>query len=345
MGQTESDFSIGDVIDALGIKLPAVDEIPAANEEPATADTEAEQETVAEEQIDNETTEDQTEETDAAPEADAENEEEESGDETDGEEETAQAAEPAAVKKLAKRVDKLTARAKSAEEQSATLQAELAAARDALTRAQPIVVQDFTDPLSDVQSVEELDRRILSANTVLDNVPDLIAKADMEGEVEVPMGDGSTRKFSKAELQDRLRAARQILKGEAHRRSYFAAREGFQSEARSIYPELFENNSDARKMMMDTVRAYPSLAKMPNLELVIGDAIRGQALRFQQAEALAKKASAKAKPAAPSKPASAPKVVTPSAAPKTKSKPDPLEALKKSGNRDAAENFVASLFN
>jgi len=41
----------------------------------------------------------------------------------------------------------------------------------------------------------------------------------------------------------------------------------------------------------------------------------------------------------------APKVVSPSAAPKTKSKADPLEALKKSGNRDAAENFVASLFN
>jgi hypothetical protein len=253
------------------------------------------------------------------------------------------------VKKLAKRVDKLTARAKSAEEQANTLQAELAAAKDALTRAQPIVLQDAADPLADVTSAEALEGRIAAANTVLDNVPDLIAKADYEGgEVEVPMGDGSTRKFSKQELQERLRVARQILKAEPARRTYLAQRESFQQEARQVYPELFQEESQARQMMMATLQAYPGIAKLPNLELIIGDAIRGQALRFQQAEAIQKKAAtAKAKPAAPAaaKPAVAPKVVSPSAAPKTKSQADPLEALKKSGNRDAAENFVASLFN
>ena len=246
-------------------------------------------------------------------------------------------------------MDKLTARAKSAEEQATSLQAELAAAKDALTRAQPIVVQDAADPLADVITPEALESRLAAANTVLDNVPDLIAQADMEGgEVEVPMGDGSTRKFSKQELQERLRVARQILKAEPARRTYLAQRENFQQEARQVYPELFQDNSQARQMMMATLQAYPGIGKLPNLELIIGDAIRGQALRFQQAEALQKKAAtAKAKPAAPAaaKPAVAPKVVSPSAAPKTKSKADPLEALKKSGNRDAAENFVASLFN
>jgi hypothetical protein len=246
-------------------------------------------------------------------------------------------------------VDKLTARAKSAEEQANTLQAELAAAKDALTRAQPIVLQDAADPLADVTSAEALESRLAAANTVLDNVPDLIAKADYEGgEVEVPMGDGSTRKFTKSELQERLRVARQILKAEPARRTYLAQRESFQHEARQVYPELFQEESQARQMMMATLQAYPGIAKLPNLELIIGDAIRGQALRFQQAEAIQKKAAtAKAKPAAPAaaKPAVAPKVVSPSAAPKTKSQADPLEALKKSGNRDAAENFVASLFN
>jgi len=349
MDQTNTAFSIGEVIDTLGITLPTVDENPATEE--------AAQEAVADETTTDITPEDQPEETDA-PETDAEDsteseqpEEDAAEDDTeeDAAEEDPESAEAPAVKKLAKRVDKLTARAKSAEEQATSLQAELAAAKDALTRAQPIVVQDAADPLADVTTPEALESRLAAANTVLDNVPDLISQADMEGgEVEVPMGDGSTRKFSKQELQERLRVARQILKAEPARRTYLAQRENFQQEARQVYPELFQDNSQARQMMMATLQAYPGIGKLPNLELIIGDAIRGQALRFQQAEALQKKAAtAKAKPAAPAaaKPAVAPKVVSPSAAPKTKSKADPLEALKKSGNRDAAENFVASLFN
>lgn len=348
MDQKET-FSIGEVIDTLGITLP-VDETPATEE--------VAQEAVADETPDI-TPEDQPEETDA-PETDAEDSTEESEqpeedpaeddtDEEPAEDEDPESTEAPAVKKLAKRVDKLTARAKSAEEQAASLQAELAAAKDALTRAQPIVVQDAADPLADVTTPEALESRLAAANTVLDNVPDLIAQADMEGgEVEVPMGDGSTRKFTKQELQERLRVARQILKAEPARRNYLAQRESYQHEARQVYPELFQEDSQARQMMLATLKAYPGIAKLPNLELIIGDAIRGQALRFQQVEALQKKAAtAKAKPAAPAaaKPAVAPKVVSPSAAPKTKSKADPLEALKKSGNRDAAENFVASLFN
>jgi hypothetical protein len=348
MDQTESAFSIGEVIDQLGITLPTVDETsPAAPE--------ADQEAIADETPDNTTEETETEDSpedpsdSSDPSDEADDEPEETDDATDDEDpdEEPVEAEPAAVRKLTKRVDKLTARAKSAEEQANTLQAELAAARDALTKAQPIVLQDAADPLGDVTTADALESRLAAANTVLDNVPDLIAKADMEGEVEVPMGDGSTRKFTKQELQDRLRVARQILKAEPARRNYLAQRENFQHEARQVYPELFQEDAPARKMMLTTLQAYPGIAKLPNLELIIGDAIRGQALRFQQAEAMAKKSAAtKPKaPAAPAKTAVAPKVVSPSAAPKIKSKADPLDQLKKSGNRDAAENFVASLFN
>lgn len=348
MEQTDTAFSIGDVIDTLGITLPTIDETPETAE--ATPETDADETTT------DITPEDQPEDA-AAPETDADDSTEDSEqpeedpaeeDADDAAEEDPESAEAPAVRKLAKRVDKLTARAKSAEEQATSLQAELAATKEALTRAQPIVVQDAADPLADVTTPEALESRLAAANTVLDNVPDLISQADMEGgEVEVPMGDGSTRKFTKQELQERLRVARQILKAEPARRNYLAQRENFTHEAQQVYPELFQEDSQARQMMLATLKAYPGIAKLPNLELIIGDAIRGQALRFQQAEALQKKAAAaKAKPAAPaSKPAMAPKVVSPSAAPKTKSKSDPLESLKKSGSRDAAENFVASLFN
>lgn len=337
MDQTESALNIGDVIDALGINLPAGDETPEA---PL-----ADQETVADETIDTTTTDEQPE--DGQPEESPEDSDDaiEAADDSDDSDDATDEpveAEPAAVKKLHKRVDKLTARAKSAEEQAATLQTELAAARDALTKAQPIVLQDNADPLAEVTTSEMLEARVAAANTVLDNVPDLIAKAELEGEVEVATGNGSSRKFSKAELQDRLRLARQILRAEPARRTYLAQRETFQQEARVAYPEMFKDGSESRQVLLQTLRAYPALAKLPNLELIVGDAMRGQALRFQ---AVSKPASKPAAKAAPAKPAVAPKVVNPSSAPKTKSQADPLQMLKTSGTRDAAENFVASLFN
>lgn len=346
MDQTDSAFNLGDVIDALGVTLPTVDEQPPANDDSAPAEPETEEATVPEEQTDTTDNTDSDSEADPSdpPESSEETDDDDSESDDASTDDDEQAPEPAAVRKLTKRVDKLTARAKSAEEQAATLQAELDAAKDALTRAQPIVLQDASDPLSDVQSPAELEHRLASANTVLDNVPDLIAKADMEGgEVEVPMGDGSVRKFTKAELQERLRTARQIIKAEPARRSFFAQRETYIHEARSAYPEIFQEGSQLQQVMIGTLKAFPGIAKLPNLELIIGDAMRGQALRFQQAEAMAKKsAAAKPKPVA-AKPAVAPKVVAPSAAPKSKTTVDPLETLKSSGNRAAAENFVASL--
>ena len=345
MDQTEAAaFSIGEVIDALGVTLPTVDETPSAPEAEQEIDPAAQPDTTQTDETESEeSSEDSPDPSDPSDESESTDEDDET-EESDPDDEDAEETAPA-VRKLTKRVDKLTARAKSAEEQSASLQAELAAARDALTKAQPIVLQDASDPLADVITAEALEGRIAAANTVLDNVPDLIAKADMEGEVEVPMGDGSTRKFTKAELQDRLRVARQILKAEPARRNYLAQRETYQHEARAAYPELFQEDSQARQMMIATLRAYPAIAKLPNLELIVGDAIRGQAVRFQQAESAAKARAIKpAAKAAPARPAVAPKVVSPSAAPKTKTKADPLDLLKKSGNRDAAENFVASLF-
>ena len=346
MDQTEAAaFSIGEVIDALGVTLPTVDETPSAPEAEQEIDPAAQPDTTQTDETESEeSSEDSPDPSDPSDESESTDEDADETEESDPDAEDTEEAAPA-VRKLTKRVDKLTARAKSAEEQSASLQAELAAARDALTKAQPIVLQDASDPLADVITAEALEGRIAAANTVLDNVPDLIAKADMEGEVEVPMGDGSTRKFTKAELQDRLRVARQILKAEPARRNYIAQRETYQHEARAAYPELFQEDSQARQMMLATLRAYPAIAKLPNLELIVGDAIRGQAVRFQQAESAAKARAIKpAAKAAPARPAVAPKVVSPSAAPKTKTKADPLDLLKKSGNRDAAENFVASLF-
>lgn len=342
MGQADESIQLGEILDELGIQLPTVDE-PSAPESTPEEPTDAE----PTEEIDT-TTDDDT-----ADESNDSTDEPESTEETDDTEESEEepeedAPEPApekSVQKLSKRVDKLTARAKSAEEQAAALESELAQAKEALAKAQPIIVQDAADPLADIQDAATLEARLSAANTVLDNVPDLLAKAEIEGgEVEVPMGNGAVQKFTSAQLRERLNMAKAIVRGESNKRAYFAQRETYIAEARQSYPEIFQEGAPLRKVMQETLRAHPALAKLPNLELIIGDAMRGQALRFQQLEAVRKtsaKPEAKAKAAAPAK--VAPKVPQPSAAPRAKSAPNALAALKQTGSREAAESFVAAL--
>lgn len=344
---TTDEIKLGDVLDELGIQLPAVDELTAPESNPeepieaeaAEVENPESEESPAPEAAESEDSDDTTEEKTEG--------EEESNSSDPGEEEPEDKADRS-LAKMNKRVDKLTARAKSAEEQSAALQAELASAKEALAKAQPIIVQDTADPLADITTPADLDAKIASANTVLDAVPDLIAKAEMEGgEVEVPMGNGATQKFTSAQLRDRLQVAKSIVRGESAKRSYFAQRETYIAEAKTAYPEIFQEGSQLRQTMQATLRQLPALARLPNLELIIGDALRGQAARFAEAETLVK---AKAKAATPppkpaAKAVAAPKVVAPSAAPRAKSTPDPMSALKETGTRQAAETFVASIFN
>lgn len=349
---TTDEIRLGDVLDELGIQLPAVDEPTAPDSKPeepieaeaAEVENPESEESPAPEAADSEDSDDTTEE----PKEDSEADESDSPEESEETEEETDEKADRSLAKMNKRVDKLTARAKSAEEQAAALQAELASAKEALAKAQPIIVQDTADPLADITSPADLDAKIASANTVLDAVPDLIAKAEMEGgEVEVPMGNGATQKFTSAQLRERLQVAKSIVRGESAKRSYFQQRETYIAEAKTAYPEIFQEGSRLRQTMQATLRQLPALARLPNLELIIGDALRGQAARFAEAENLVK---AKAKAATPApKPAAkavaAPKVVAPSAAPRAKSTPDPMSALKETGTRQAAETFVASLFN
>lgn len=344
--------NIGDVLDVLNVKLPVteaesgsrmaesgkqIEQEQKADEEKAEggdgkpeteeAGSDAETATVEDEQKD---------ESDGAEES-----EEESDDEVAGEDKEARA-----VRKLSKRVDKLTARAKSAEETAETLKTKLAETEERLGKAQPIILQDSQDILADVMTTEELDARVAGASTVIDQVPDLLAEADADGEVQVKMGDGSVKTFTREDLHARLQRAKAIVKGEASRRAFLAMREPAVADAKREYPELFQEDHAARKLMLDTLRLYPGMAKMPNVELAIGDMINGYVMRLERQKAKVKPETVKPeKKPEPAKPKIAPSVIKPSAQPKTtKPKGDGLAALRSEGTRSAAEKFVEGLF-
>lgn len=331
--------NIGDVLSELGVTIPTVEK---PEEQAAEADEQKPTEEAGAEE--SETADDAAEETDEAA---VEDEEDGDAEDSDEEDDAAEEKEARAVRKLTRRVDKLTARTKTAEEKAATLETELEETRQKLAAAQPIVLQDSQDILADVTTVEDLDARVASANVVIDEVPDLIAAADADGEVEVRMGDGSVKRFTKAELQARLQRAKQIVKGESNRRAFLAQREPAIAEARKEYPELFQEKHPARDLMLSTLKQYPGLAKMPNCELAIGDMINGYLLRIERQKKGNEKPVEKAK-AAPAKAAAAkvaPKVIAPTATPKSsKPKGDALSALRSDGSRSAAEEFVANIF-
>jgi hypothetical protein len=341
--------NIGDVLDVLNVKMP---------------ETAATQEVVEQKQVADEEKaeggklkpEGEEAEADAGSDADSaavEDEQQEDGDEADESEEESddeaagEEKEARAVRKLSKRVDKLTARAKSAEEEVQTFKSKLAETEEKLGRAQPIILQDSQDILADVMTTEELDARVASASTVIDQVPDLLAEADADGEVQVKMGDGSVKTFTREDLHARLQRAKQIVKGEASRRSFLAQREPAVADAKREYPELFQEDHAARKLMLETLKLYPGMAKMPNVELAIGDMINGYVMRLERQKQKPEGGNVKAegKKAEAAKPKIAPSVIKPSAQPKTtKPKGDGLDALRSEGTRNAAERFVANLF-
>jgi hypothetical protein len=342
--------NIGDVLDVLNVKLPATAVEQAAVEQEQAEKGKDEggelkpegEEAEAGDQTEPDTATVEDEQTDDGEEA--EESEEESEDEAAGEDKEARA-----VRKLSKRVDKLTARAKSAEEEVQTFKSKLAETEEKLGKAQPIILQDSQDILADVMTTEELDARVASASTVIDQVPDLLSEADADGEVQVKMGDGSVKTFTREDLHARLQRAKQIVKGEASRRAFLAQREPAVADAKREYPELFQEDHAARKLMLDTLKLYPGMAKMPNVELAIGDMINGYVMRLErQKESGKRKAETgkvEAKKAEPAKPKIAPSVIKPSAQPKTtKPKGDGLDALRSEGTRSAAERFVSNLF-
>lgn len=342
--------NIGDVLDVLNVKMP---------ETAATQEVVEQKQVADEEKAEGGKLKPEGEEADADAGSDAdsaavEDEQQEDGDEADESEEESddeaagEEKEARAVRKLSKRVDKLTARAKSAEEEVQTFKSKLAETEEKLGRAQPIILQDSQDILADVMTTEELDARVASASTVIDQVPDLLAEADADGEVQVKMGDGSVKTFTREDLHARLQRAKQIVKGEASRRSFLAQREPAVADAKREYPELFQEDHAARKLMLETLKLYPGMAKMPNVELAIGDMINGYVMRLERGKAESGKLKAEkpeGKKAEAAKPKIAPSVIKPSAQPKTtKLKGDGLDALRSEGTRNAAERFVANLF-
>lgn len=259
-------------------------------------------------------------ETDEATETGTETEEaDEAGEDQAGDEEADKDEEtekPAGSEKVQKRIDKLTARAKTAEEEAAALKVELETAKTeaaALREAKPEIISapSAANPLSDVSDPAELATRVNNAVAVkrwcIEN-PDggTVKKAD-----------GSEIEIDSAQARRMLADAEEVITVHAPRRERFLAEsETHGKVAREVYADMFKKGSETEKAYQNLLRAWPEVTRFPDYQLVLGDYLTGFNART------AKKPDAEKKPAVESKkPAIAPPVPKVSA-PKPKTSGD-----------------------
>jgi len=255
--QTEDTLNLTDLATEMGLTLEKVEETPP---EPSTEEADPNAE------ID--PSQENTEETeDSEPAEEAEPESEEKSDD-DAEEDA-----PAPTQdKLLKRIDKITAKRREAEERAEQLETEISDLRAKFDAAPPITLAPTpADPLADVESPEALEERISIAKKVRK-----WALENLEGGT-VTNAQGEEVYHEPAQVRQYLANADEMLTEHApKRREWLTQRQAVLPEARTAYPALFQTGSPEQAMYRETLKAYPALKNMPNLEMVIGDAIEGQ---------------------------------------------------------------------
>jgi len=199
------------------------------------------------------------------------------------EEESAPAPEPEPKKdepdKVQKRIDELTAKRKAAEERVASLETELSDLKSKF-QAPPPLAPTPANPLSDVDSETDL---ITKTNHILEAKTWCIEHLDGG---QVADGKGGTQWLDGQAVKSILANAEMMLvKHIPQRREFLSNKKVFVSEARKEYPALYKEGTEAYQTRLTWLKALPECANFPDIDLIIGDAIVGQKIRFDRAKA------------------------------------------------------------
>jgi len=178
-----------------------------------------------------------------------------------------------------KRIDKLTARAKGAEEQLAALKADFEALKTAPVKTEKSIVAtpSASDPLADVDNIENLQARRTEA---------LQAKKwaimNPEGGT-VKLSDGSEHFIDTEQVKElRIRAEELIDEHIPKRANYIQQSQGFSGEAKKTYPDIFRSDTPAGQIRQTILNALPEIRRFPDFEMLIGHAARGILLHNQE---------------------------------------------------------------
>jgi hypothetical protein len=288
--------------------------------------------------------EDDTEEKDEEK-SDPDSEDKEDDEESEDEDETP------GQEKVQKRIDKLTAKRKEAEEKAAGAFHRLRAGQDPARRAggpsqrvrAPRLQPTAENPLADVDTDDALDTKIKSAQEVR-----RWALRNTDG-ASVKRPDGTEVYLDGEEVKNYLIRARRCLSIHAPaRKQWLAQRAPAVEAAKNVFPDIFKKGSPMNQAFQATVKQAPELLKLPQAEYWVGLALYGeqQLMSRQQADAAKAKAADKIsskKSEAKSVPTPAGPVSSQKSATKDKGGKQAAARLFERGDRDALENFAMSL--
>jgi hypothetical protein len=340
---SEADDVVSMAIAELGVKRQPD---PKAEEESAE-ETISDNTDTKEEESDKTDDATEVEETDeAGEEADDANAEAEPEEDKDAAEEPA--GEEVTKDKVQRRIDKLVAKQREAEEKAQAASAELEQLRTAKAdleaqlnqTSRPVLTPTADNPLADVDTEETLQQRIQNAQAVR-----RWALQNTDGAT-IKQPDGTEKFIEAAEVKDYLVKADDILTLHVPaRRQWLAQREPAVQAAKTMFPDIFKEGTPLNQAYKATVKQAPDLLKLPQVEYWVGLALYGEQalMQKQQAEAAKTKAqksvsAKKEKPPTPAKPVSAPRTATKGSSTAAKQR-----FFKSSGSMSDIEDLVGEL--
>jgi hypothetical protein len=251
--------------------------------------------------------------------------------------------------KVQKRIDKLTAKRKEAEEKAQTLETEYSAAKTKLAEleaqvneaSRPVLQPSADNPLADVDTEEALQAKIKSAQEVR-----RWALRNTDGAT-VKRPDGTEVYVDSDEVKNYLIKADDVLTTYAPaRQQWLAQRQPAVNAAKSLFPDIFTKGTALNTAYQATVKQAPELLKLPQVEYWVGLALYGEQQLMQRQEAQKAKASAAKKVSSAKSEAKLPTPASPVSAAKSATKTSSKDAAKRlyeRGDRQSLEAFAESL--
>ena len=249
--------------------------------------------------------------------------------------------------KIQRRIDKLTAARKSAEEKATALaaEAEEAKAKNADYEAQlneaarPVLSPTADNPLADVDTQDALDAKIKSAQEVR-----RWALRNTDGAT-VKRPDGTEVYLDADQVKDYLIKSDDVLTLHAPaRQQWLAQRQPALESAKSLFPDIFKKGTQMHQAFTATVKQAPELLKLPQAEYWVGLALLGEQTLMAKQGAQAAKAKAAQKVSSSKEIAKTPTPANPVSATKSSTSTKGSKALRAltGDSMDDIESFVAN---
>jgi hypothetical protein len=249
--------------------------------------------------------------------------------------------------KIQRRIDKLTAARKSAEEKATALAAEAEEAKAKVAEyeaqlneaARPVLSPTADNPLADVDTQDALDAKIKSAQEVR-----RWALRNTDGAT-VKRPDGTEVYLDADQVKDYLIKSDDVLTLHAPaRQQWLAQRQPALESAKSLFPDIFKKGTQMHAAFTATVKQAPELLKLPQAEYWVGLALLGEQTLMAKQGAQAAKAKAAQKVSSSKEIAKTPTPANPVSATKSSTSTKGNKALRAltGDSMDDIESFVAN---